>query len=93
MGYDNGGHSAAPPEVGLSNSTHGNPKAHTWPCIAYDTRYPMLWQLRLDHFRGTVCSVARHFEKVMVGACRDFVRDSYQNLTDVEVRSDSREKL
>lgn len=45
----------------------------------------MLWQMRSDHFRGTVCSVARHFGKVMVGACCDFQRDYYKNLTDVVI--------
>ena len=40
--------------------------------------------IRLQHFLGTVCSSARLFRRVVVGACSDFPRGHLRGLTDAE---------
>ena len=40
---------------------------------------------RQDYLRGTVCSMAKHVENIVIGACKDWRREGYGNMTDAEI--------
>jgi len=43
------------------------------------------YEQKLDYLRATVCSMAKYVENIMIGACTDFRREAYGNMTDVEM--------